>query len=156
MNAEGRSWLMDRIKDWGELVDLFFEIITCTLKKQVKKVCKVDKLIDPRDGEKLDGFLNPLGAGTYIFIQAHPENKSIEGRTLLHEILHINFEHKSGVDDPVIEKLALALWNEFSESQRRMLIDFIPEELSNERPMCPVYVEAVIEAQPLLEAGKAK
>ncbi len=164
MNEEGILWLRDRMKEWKNLIDLLFEGITCTLKREVDVIYRVDSLIDPRDNEQLNGFLFPVGNKNIIFIAAHPENKSIEGRTLLHEILHINFEHRRKEDDPFIEKLTVSLWNEFSESQKRMVMDFIPEELSDERPMKAevrleeaFFVETeIVKPKNILESGECE
>ena len=111
MNEEGMLWLAERIKDWKKLVDLFFEGITSTLKKEVDAVYKVEILIDPRDGDLLYGLLWLMGQKYCIYIKAQPENSALEGQTLLHEILHINFGHHKKEDDPFIQKITALLWN---------------------------------------------
>ena len=131
MNDAGRLYLRDRMEDWKNLIDLLFEGIVCTLKKEVDVVYKVEILFDPRDGDSLDGLLWPMGQKNYIYIKARPENRDSEGQTLLHEILHINFGHRKKEDDLFIQKMTALLWNEFSESQKRMLMDCIPEEALN-------------------------
>ena len=141
MNDAGRLYLRDRMEDWKNLIDLLFEGIVCTLKKEVDVVYKVEILFDPRDGDSLDGLLWPMGQKNYIYIKARPENRDSEGQTLLHEILHINFGHRKKEDDLFIQKMTLLLWNEFSESQKRMLMDFIPEEMSND----PIVMEIMNE-----------
>ena len=164
MNEEGVLWMADRMKKWEKLIDLLFEGITCTLKKEVDAIYKVEELIDPRDGDLLFGLLWPVGQKTHIYIKAQPDNSNIEAQTLLHEILHINFGHRKKEDDLFIQKMTDLLWDEFSESQKRMLGDFIPEEISSETPESLIEdVEEVIETLPLqnetlklLESGEEK
>ena len=151
MNEEGMLWMAERMKDWKKLIDLLFEGITCTLKKEVDVIDKVEILIDPRDGDLLYGLLSPIGQKNYIYIKSQPGNLDIEGQTLLHEVLHINFGHHRKEDDLFIQKMTSLLWNEFSESQKRMIMDFIPEELSDESP---VYIKTTIEASLSLEVPK--
>jgi|SRR3989338_5220229 len=91
------------------------------------RVCLVNNLKDPRDGEPLDGF----GLRGWPLCINATLSKSERLKTLIHELSHLLFPD---AEEETIREVERVLWKKFTKKQRATLETYIPKRALQKVP----------------------